>query len=80
MFLYYFLLINQQIKARVELENQIIIYKNDLNFRGIKKEKLNQKLTEISNWIKNNRNTALIEDYKNKIEEIQKFVTDLRIY
>ena len=41
MFLYYFLLINQQIKARVELENQIIIYKNDLNFKGIKKEKLN---------------------------------------
>ncbi len=30
--------------------------------------------------MKNNRNTALIEDYKNKIEEIQKFVTDLRIY
>ncbi len=68
----------EQIKARVELENHIILYKNDLHFRGIKKEKLKQKLTEISNWIKNNRNTALIEDYKNKIEEIQKFVTELR--
>ncbi len=68
----------EQIKARVELENEIIICKNFEGFIGIKKEKLNKKIREISNWIKNNKDTALVDDFKNKIEELKKFVNDLR--
>ena len=68
----------EQIKARVELENVIRLYRNESPFVGIKKEKLNQKLKETFQWLKNNINSASIEDFKNKIIEIKNYISDLK--